>query len=209
MSVQQIKISEFTIERIQNREFEKLIPEFYELKEIVENNPWHNNDSVLNHTISLLKELEELIKKPNDKIKVYLDKKINTHSREKLLFLAALLHDIGKKETYKKEKDITECLRHEEVGAIKLKTILPRFDLSENEREFVIKLVRNHGFFHEILNYPEENPEKKTEEFKGRHPDIFLEIILLSIADMCGSQLKLNKPEEFNFRMNSLNKILS
>lgn len=61
--MQQIKISEFTIERIQNREFEKLIPEFYELKEIVENNPWHNNDSVLNHTISLLKELEELIKK--------------------------------------------------------------------------------------------------------------------------------------------------
>lgn len=86
--MQQIKISEFTIERIQNREFEKLIPEFYELKEIVENNPWHNNDSVLNHTISLLKELEELIKKPNDKIKVYLDKKINTHSREKLLFLS-------------------------------------------------------------------------------------------------------------------------
>lgn len=205
----QIKISEFTIERIQNREFEKLIPEFYELEEIVENSPWHNNDNVLNHTISLLRELEELIKKSNDKIKVYLDKKINTHSRGKLLFLAALFHDIGKKETYKKEKDVTECLGHEEVGAIKLKTILPRFDLSENEREFVIKLVRNHGVIHEILNYPDENPEKKTEEFKGKHLDIFLEIILLSIADMCGSQLKDNRPEEFNFRMSFLNKIIN
>jgi putative nucleotidyltransferase with HDIG domain len=206
--VEQIRLSEFTIERIQNREFEKLIPELYELEEIIENNPWHNNDNVLNHTISLLRELEELIKKPNDKIKVYLDKKINTYSRRKLLFLAALLHDIGKKETYKKEKDITECLGHEEVGAVKLKTILPRFNLSENEEEFVIKIVRNHGVIHEILNYPDENPEKKTEEFKKRHPEVFLEIIILAIADMLGSQLKDNRPEEFNFRMGFLNKII-
>lgn len=206
--MEQIRLSEFTIERIQNREFEKLIPELYELEEIIENNPWHNNDNVLNHTISLLRELEELIKKPNDKIKVYLDKKINTYSRRKLLFLAALLHDIGKKETYKKEKDITECLGHEEVGAVKLKTILPRFNLSENEEEFVIKIVRNHGVIHEILNYPDENPEKKTEEFKKRHPEVFLEIIILAIADMLGSQLKDNRPEEFNFRMGFLNKII-
>ena len=206
--MQQIKVSELTIERIQNRELEKLIPDFYELEEIVENNPWHNNDNVLNHTISLLKELEELIKKLKDKIKVYLDKKIDTHSRKELLFLATLFHDIGKKETYIREKDITECLGHEEVGATKLKAILLKFDLSEKEREFVIKLVRNHGFLHEILSYPEENLEKKTEEFKGKNPDIFLELILLSIADMCGSQLKLNNPEEFNFRMNFLNKII-
>jgi len=203
-----IRLSELTIKKIKNRKFKTFLPEFYEQEEIVENNPWHNNDSVLNHTISLLRELEELIKKSTDKIKARLDKKINTYSRKKLLFLVAFFHDIGKKETYKKEKDITKCLGHEEVGAIKLKTILPRFDLSENERKFVIKIVRNHGFFHDILNYPEENLDKKTEEFEGKYPDIFLEVILLSIADMCGSQLKLNKPEEFNFRMNFLNKII-
>lgn len=207
--MEKIKVSEFTIEKIRNREFEKLIPEFYELEKIVENNPWHNNDNVLNHTASLLEELDELIKKPNDKIKAYLDKKISTCSRKELLFLAAFFHDIGKRETFRKEKDTTECLGHEEAGAVKLKTILPRFDLSEKERDFVIKLVRNHGFFHEILNHPEESPEEKVEEFKREHPNIFLGLTLLSIADMCGSQLQLNSPEEFNFRMNFLNKIIN
>lgn len=51
-----IKLSEFTFEKIKNREFEKFIPEFYELEGIIENNLWHNNDSVLNHTISALIE---------------------------------------------------------------------------------------------------------------------------------------------------------
>lgn len=60
-----------------------------------------------------------------------------------------------------------------------------------------------------MLNYPEENPEKKTEELKERHSDIFLEIILLSIADMLASQLKGNNPEEFNFRIGFLNKTIN
>jgi len=204
-----IRLSELTIKKIKNRKFKIFLPEFYELEKIVENNPWHTNDDVLNHTISVLRESEELIKKSSNKIKVYLDKKIDNYSRKKLLFLAVLFHDIGKKETFEKEKDITKCPGHEEVGATKLKTILPRFDLSKNEQEFVIKIVRNHVVIHEILDYPEESPEKKTEEFKKRHPDIFLEVILLSVADMLGSQLKDNKPKEFNFRMDFLNKIIN
>jgi len=206
--VQQIRLSEFAIERIQNREFKKIIPELYELEKIVENNPWHINNSVLNHTISVLSELKQLLKKLNDRIKVYLGKKIDVYSKRELLFLAALFHDIGKKETFEKEKDITKCPGHEKVGATKLKIILSKFDLSKNEKEFITKIVRNHGFIHEILNFPEKNLEKKLGEFKKRYSDIFLEVILLSIADMLGSQLKLNNPEEFNFRMNFLNKLL-
>ena len=207
--MQQKRLSELTIEKIKNREFEKFIPELYELGEIIENNLWHNNDNVLTHTISVLVELEQLFKGLNERIRVYLDKKINTYSRKELLFLVALFHDIGKKETYKKENDTTKCPGHEEAGALKLKTILARFDLSEHEKKFIIEIVRNHGIIHEILNYPEENPEKKTEEFKEKNLDVFLEIILLAIADMLASQLKDNNPEDFKFRMDFLNKIIN
>lgn len=207
--MEKIKLSEITIEKIKNKDFKNFIPEFYELEKVIENNPWHNNDNVLNHTISVLVGLEQVFEKLNNRIKVYLDKKIDTHSRKELLFLATLFHDIGKKETYIREKNIAKCPGHEEVGAVKLKTIIPRFDLSEIEKTFIIEIVRNHGIIHEILDYPEENPEKKTEEFKEKYPDIFLEIILLSIADTLGSQLKENNLEEFNFRVDFLNKIIN
>jgi putative nucleotidyltransferase with HDIG domain len=207
--MERIKLSKFTLERIKNKEFEKFIPEFYELEKVIENDLWHNNDSVLNHSISISIELEKLFKKLNKRVRFYLNRKIDTHFKKELLFLAAIFHDIGKKETFKKEKDATSCLKHEKIGAMKLKKILPRFNLSEKERKFIIKIVRNHGFLHDILNHPEENPEKKAEEFKRKYFDIFLEVILLSIADMCGSQLKLNNPEEFNFRINFLNKIIN
>ena len=203
-----MKLSELTIEKIKTREFEKLIPELYELEEVVENNPWHNNDRVLGHTISVLVELKQVFEKLNNKTKAYLDKKIGTYSRKELLFLATLFHDIGKKETYKKENDIARCPGHEEVGALKLENILTRFDLSESEKKFIIEIVRNHGVIHEILNYPEENPEKKVEEFKEGHPNTFLEIILLAVADMVGSQLKENNLEDFKFRIDFLNKII-
>jgi len=204
-----IRLSELTIKKIKNRKFKTFLPEFYELEKIVENNPWHTNDSVLNHTISVLLELKQLLKKLNDRIKVYLGKKIDIYSKRELLFLTALFHDIGKKETFEKEKDITKCPGHEKVGTTKLKIILSKFDLSKNEKEFITKIVRNHGFIHEILNFPEKNLKKKLEEFKKRYSDIFLEVILLSIADMLGSQLKNNKSKEFNFRMTFLNKVIN
>jgi len=207
--MEKIKLSEITIEKIKNGNFKDFIPELYELEKIIENNPWHNNDKILDHTISVLIELEQIFKKLNDRIKACLDKKINTYSRKKLLFLATLFHDIGKRETYKKENDIVKCPRHEEAGALKLETVLTKFDLSESEKNFIIEIVRNHDTIHGILNYPEENPEKKIEKFKEERSNIFLEITLLSIADMIGSQLKDNNPNEFKFRMDSLNEILN
>jgi len=207
--MKKVKLSEITIERIKNKDFKDFIPEFYELEKVIENNPWHNNDKVSNHVISVLVELKQLFERLHNRVKTYLDKKIETYSRKELLFLAALFHDIGKKETYKKENDITTCPEHEEGGALKVKAILTRFDLSESERGFVTEIVRSHGVIHEILNYSEENPGKKIKRFREENPDIFLEIIVLAIADMLASQLKENKPDEFKFRMDSLNKLLN
>jgi len=206
--MEKIKLSEFTIEKIKNREFEKVIPGLYELEKVIENNPWHNNDPVLSHIISVVTELNNLIGTVNDNIKEYLNQKIKNYSKRKLLFLAAIFHDIAKKETLKKENNITLCLRHEKIGAKKLKNIISRFDLMEKEKEFVIEIVKNHGFIHEILFHPEENPNQKWKEFKEKNPDIFLEIALLSKADMLGSQLKKNIPEDFDFRKDFINKII-
>jgi len=198
--MKKIKLSEISIEGIKGGEFKELIPELYELEKVIEDSQWHSNDKVLNHTISVLVELERLYGSLDNKIKEYLDEEIDVYSRRKLLFLATLFHDIGK------EQDKSEG--HEEKGAIMLEPILARFDLSEKEKRFVIKIVKNHGVVHHILGNPDENPEKKIEEFNKETPHIFLEMILLAIADTMGSQLKDNNPDEFKYRTDFLTGIL-
>lgn len=203
-----IKISEFTIDKIKNREFEKIIPELYELENIVENSDWHINDDVLHHTISVLIELEKLLEETNDKIKCYLDQIIAKHSRKEILFLGATFHNLGKKETFLKEDNITKCPEHEEKGAEKLKKTIKRFDLPSKEEEIVIQIVKNHGVIHSILDAPED-AKKQLEKLKQKYSNIFLEMVLLAMADMLGSQLRDNKPGEFEFRKDFLSKILN
>jgi hypothetical protein len=202
--MEKIKLLEFTIEKIKNREFEKVIPELYELENVIQNNPWHDNDPVFNHTLSVVTELNNLLETGSDKIKEYLNKKVKNNSRRQLLILAAIFHDIAKKEA------VNEALflGHEEMGAGKFRDIILRFNLSQGEKYFTEKIIRNHGFIHEILFHPEENPNQKWLKFKEKNPDIFLEIALLSKADMLGSQLKNNMPEDFDFRMDFINKII-
>jgi putative nucleotidyltransferase with HDIG domain len=200
--MEKIKLSEFTIEKIKNREFEKSIPELYELEKVIQNNPWHDNDPVFNHTLSVVSELNALFEITSDKIKQRLDIKIQNYSIKELLILAAVFHDIGKKEALKEAL----YLDHEKIGAEKLRNILPRFDLTEKEREFVIKIVANHDFIH--ANSRLKDADTKWLEFKKQNPDIFIEVALLAKADLLGGQLKNNMPEEFEFRMGFVDKII-
>ena len=203
-----LKIKGLTLEKMEAGKLKKDIPEFYELDQIIENNPWHNRESVFKHSLSVAKELKKLIKKASQKIKVYLDQIIAIYSRKELLLLAAFFHDIGKKETFKQENNSTKCLQHEEKSAEKLRHFLPKFNLPAEEKKLVIEVVRNHGFFHDLLDCPKRNLEEKLKEFKRNNTQIFLEVVLLSMADILGSQLKENKPGEFNFRINFLKKII-
>jgi putative nucleotidyltransferase with HDIG domain len=186
----------------------KELPEIYQLKEIIENNDWHNHESVFDHTLTVLRELKKIIKTSSPKIKRELNKRIDNYRRKDLLFLAALFHDIGKRKTLRKINDITWSSGHEREGAKKVKKILDRFDLSEKEKRIVRKIVRNHGLI-PIIAYPKNNNlSREFNEFKSRYSDIFLELILLAIADTIKSYLRITKPKEFEFRMNFYNNAL-
>jgi len=204
-----IKTSEFTIDKIKKKDFKDVIPELYELEDVIENSLWHTNNSVFDHIISVVTELEDVIEKANENIKNYLGEKIDNYTKKEILFLGSIFHDIAKKETFMKEGDATKCTGHEERGGEKVKGIIKRFDLSEKEQGLVIQIVKNHGVIHDILNNPDEDIKKQVDDFEKEHPDIFLEIALLAMADLLGSQLKNNSPEEFEFRKEFLNNIIS
>ncbi|KPJ55275.1 hypothetical protein AMJ47_00115 [Parcubacteria bacterium DG_72] len=229
--MQKIIPSELTIKRIKKREFEKLIPEFYKLEEVIENNRWHNRESVFDHTLSVLDNLERIIRSSKKEIKQALNKVIDRNSRKNLLRIAALLHDIGKKETITNLGDgVRGCPGHEKKGAQKTRKILKCFDFSPKESKIIIDIVRNHGTIHDIigLGYKDfkrsakkergltyavtglenKNFQKEYRNFKKKLSNIYLELILLAFADTIGSYLKKTRPAEFNHRINFYKKEL-
>jgi len=108
-----LTVSDISIDKLKNSKLKKELPEFYELKEVIENNDWYNNDSVFNHTLTVLDKLEELLRNVGDKISNYLNQRITNYTRKDLLFLAAIFHDIGKKETIVRKGEWAECPKYE------------------------------------------------------------------------------------------------
>ncbi len=204
-----LKVSAINIEKLRNNQFQEELSEFFELKNYVENNGWHNNDSVFNHTLTVLEELEKLLKTINNKINSYLNQKVDNYTRKDLLFLGTLFHDIAKSDSFVESDESTSCLKHEELGGEKVKSILNRFDLSNREKDIVIRIVKYHGEIHVILEPKNDKLEEQYQKFKSECHDIFMELILLAMADTLGSQLKDNNPEEFNFRIDFYKKIIN
>ncbi len=179
-----------------------LIPEFYELKNIVENNDWHCQENAFDHTLSVLDNLEKVLHKLNKETKQFLNEKIGNSTRKELLKIAALFHDIAKKETIVNDNGLTLCPRHEAKGSIKAKSILKRFQLSDNDLKFVLSIVKNHGLIHKILRPENRNFQKELASFKKSFfHHIYPELILLAFADTAGSYLIKTHPQEFKSRI--------
>jgi hypothetical protein len=196
------------VEKIRRGEFIKQIPEFYELKDIIENNDWHDNDSVFNHTLTVLGKLEKILKDVKGEILDYLDRKVSGYTRRELLSLAVLLHDVAKKETIIKKNAKTSCPNHEEKSAIKANRILSRFDLSEKEKELIIRLIKHHDTIHLILKMDTAKRDREFDKFKKEHSGLFWEVALLGMADTLGCQPKGRAADEVNCRLKFYRKLL-
>jgi len=203
-----IKVSAISVGKLRNKQFQNELPEFFELEKFIENNAWHNNDSVFNHTLAVLDELEKLLKNINNKIDSYLNQKVDGYTRRELLFLGTLFHDIAKSDVLVKNGDSTSCPKHEEVGFEKVKSILDRFDLSDREKAIVANIVKYHGEIHIILDPNNDKINEQFNKFKSERHDIFTELILLAMADTLGSQLKDNDLDNYKFRIEFYKRII-
>ena len=225
-------ISLLNKKNIKSGKLAELIPEFYELKKVVENSAWHNREAVFDHTLSVLGNLEKIIWNSKKEIRQVLNKIVDKNSRKNLLYIAALLHDIGKTETIADlGGGVRGCPGHEKKGAEKVKKILKRFNLSPKEFKIITDIVRNHGVIHDIIGLgckdfqksvgkerglthamaglEDKNFQKEYKNFKKKFSNnIYLELILLAFADTIGSYLKKTKPAEFHHRINFYKKEL-
>lgn len=196
-----LKVSAISIGKLRNNQFKDELPEFFELRNCMENNGWHKNESVFHHTLSVAEELEKVLKNLNNSMRSFLNQKVDRCSRKDLLFLGTLFHDIAKGDTLAHDGKFTSCPNHEKVGSIKVQGILERFDISEREKTLVVHMVKYHGEMHSLFDPKNKNFDKKYNQYKSAHSDIFLELLLLGLADTLGCQLEKNNPDEFKRRI--------
>lgn len=186
------------------RQLDLDIEQLNEHKTIKQNDLWHDNEVVYDHIMNVLEALSVICKLVDLETQKYLEKIEVRYHRKDLLFLAALLHDIGKKTTMRViDGSQTNCDDHERVGPEIAREILKESDLSPKEIKKIIKMITFHGEIHKILAFSKFS-NKKYADFKKRFKDIYLELVLLGAADVA-SVIHFAKPETkkiFNFMTN-------
>lgn len=197
--------------------YKDVLPEYYNLKSIVENNPWHLNQDVLKHSIGVFEGLEKVLKLNFLKediragLQNYLEEQIGRHTRKELLIVATILHDIAKTKTLVKDgSGNTRCIAHEIIGSMMVSSFSARFDLDKTDEEYVKRMVLFHGFTDDILSLIIEKSDinRYFEFFKNTTGDVYKELLLLMYADILGSDLKKAIPGVFKERLGLITKLL-
>lgn len=148
---------------------------------------YHHLD-VWPHSLETVRQLEKIFQEIQDdknqqELNVYLNERLcGTRLRRDLLKLAALLHDIGKPDTQKQEKDRMSFHGHEHVGASIVRSIARMLKLSVRERHMLEDMVRWHlrpGYLSNFKKPSERSIFRYFRDTKGEA----VSILLLSLAD--------------------------
>jgi len=188
--------------------FDVLVEQFPEIKAlhgVVENNIWHDHDDAFAHTRNVYKYTQEALqfafvedRDTKKALNEYFQEPLtpgSTTTRKDVLDIAAVLHDIAKSDpeemTREDNTGYTYFPTHDISGAQMSQRILERHNYEPAVIERVKKLITLHLEIHKT-----QQPQQRQEvinEIQANHPDIFPDLLVLSMADMQGSDLaKLN-----------------
>ena len=138
-----------------------------ELKTVEQSPKYHPEGNVYNHVMLVVDKAAQIRNLANSK---------------KEFMLAALLHDVGKKEATKKNsKGNYTSYNHDKIGEKIVNDILTNYDINNIEREKIVNLVKYHMHHLYILkNLPYGNIEEMI-----KNVDLN-DMILLFISDRLG-----------------------
>ncbi len=208
-----IDISRVTSKLLRDKVYLASFPEYYELASVTENGLWHNNQNVLDHVIGVYAGLETVLEfndleiGQKDVLKKYLSKVIGSQTRQNILKVATLLHDIAKTDTLVKWPNGTAwCPGHELIAAGRVKNFAERFDLDNKAELYVERIVRYHYFIVEILDLiiANQDKEKYFRIFNETVNDVAIELILLIHSDLLGCDLEKNDKNGYDNRITLL-----
>lgn len=190
-----------------------LLPELVALQTVTEQSDWHN-DTPFQQSVRLRQWVVELPFSTSDlrltiddsslthQLAVRVDAENGAYTMHKLLKFAALIHDVGKKETFTLNDDgTTRCPGHEIAGADMTPAICARFEFTPLETDFITTLVRDHGepyaLCKDIAELPPADQEQQIHCFERAHPGHLLPLLLLACGDLVTSHLQEIRPEKY------------
>ncbi len=204
-----MKIGKFKFDskNINKGNFRDIFPEFYLLSGTIENDLWHQNQNVYEHTVRVIFNLERLLdldflpNKARVKLKIYLNERIDHHLRKDLILISTFLHDMAKKDTRVIDASgKTSCPAHEVIGGTKVSNFSKRFELTHNEEEIVKKTVSQHALVYDFYHLRHKFTELSRifELYSTVIGSCQVELVLLFYSDILGSDGNKGAPEEFN-----------
>jgi hypothetical protein len=183
--------------------FLSIIPEALSLKECVENNIVHKDCSVLDHTKMVFLNMMDIV--PDEAS--FLEK-----GKLFRLKLAIFLHDFGKLHTLSINDDgSTTCAGHEVVSYNKVleNNFLDRFSITEEGKVWILNFIKKHADLHILFDESDNVLRDAFLSFKKDNPGSYMETLIFSIADLKGTHFKEHNKEEYDRRINFLEKLLS
>jgi hypothetical protein len=188
------------------------LPELRRLHYLVERNGWHDDD-VRQQSLRLFRwvkrlpaSLFETISAPETTLRALLTSIVDPanghYTTQELLAFTALIHDVGKAETFQRLADgTTRCPGHEAVSARLAPAICARFGFTPVETRFITTLVGAHGgpyaLFKEIASMSAPQQQEQIRRFQADHADRLLPLLLLACGDLMTSHLQAKQPEKY------------
>lgn len=189
--------------------------EMRRLSYLVEKNPYHDSEKVLEHLQRVFVNSQELVKMEfvkdqnlKNKYMAYLSKKIDQFSRRDILVLASGIHDIGKGvektpgHPYLEvidEEGNTRASGHEHAGAVIIPSLLRDSGLSSQELTRVQQLVELHDTYSEIFCKSNLKLEASIDMpvIRKQQPDMHIDLLLHIISDNWGVEIYRRWSEYF------------
>ncbi len=209
-------IEEFSSEKLNSGFYQDLLPDIYNLKQVVENGPWHLKQDVFSHTVRVVAEMElilsgssvlsDLSEEVRVRVEERLNQKIDNLTIRQLLIIVSLMHDIGKDVTIIYLPDgSAKCPGHEAEGARRVAQYQQKLSLTSDQTAFVLAMVRDHDYGHQAAELSlTEGVESALQRLNTQRPEVFDDLVLFTIADMRGSDLAKSNLSEFEQRQKNL-----
>ena len=155
----------------------------------VQQGGYHHLD-VWRHSLEVIAQMEKIIEKMSEdgRMKTYLHEIIGGgHSRLALLKMAAILHDIGKPETRRKEGSRMTFHTHEHAGERITRQVAKHLKFSVKERFFLEDAVRMHLRPGYLSNFKRPS-EKAVFRYLRDTKDEAVGLAILALADQAATR---------------------